>query len=185
VHKLSKHFQKCYWYWIDIRAGKPKYLSSIATSATWNDLRHGLKASRRLPRPNWHSTGISPGSYYFHFNHIQCASTSITYVPKYPLGRPSSSYLAKSSIFRSRPSIAKEEPSHLEPTNGLAGQDLSDLPARSRPPPTSMIGSMATRADLTIAQSDTTPSLLDSISSSDDPVHYAHSHQRYETVGYH
>jgi len=75
-----------------------------------------------------------------------------------------------------RSTIDEEELSHLEPTNGLAGHDQSP----SRPPPISLIGSTSTGADPIIAQSDTTFSHSDSISS-DDPVYQAHNHHRYET----
>ena len=86
-------------------------------------------------------------------------------------------------ILRLRPTIDKEEISHVEPTNSLAGHDHSDLPPPSRLLPNAMIGLTSTRADPTIAQSDTSHTgLSDTISSSDNPVYQAHNHQRYETA---
>jgi hypothetical protein len=73
-----------------------------------------------------------------------------------------------------RPTIDKEETSHLKPTNGLAGNDHSDLsPLPSRPLSTPMFGLTSTHADPLVAQSDTFPSLSVKVSSSDDPVYQA------------
>ena len=89
------------------------------------------------------------------------------------------------AILGLRPTIDKEEPSYLEPTSSLAGHDHSDFPDPTRSLPTSMIGLTATRTESTITQSDTSPSLSDGISSSDDPVHQVHNHKRYKTTCLH
>jgi hypothetical protein len=147
-----------------------KYLSSIAP---------GNLEPRRLSsaNSNWHSTSIAPSSYSFHFNYIQYHFPDLRY--QMPFWKPKSKLAGRVfAILHLRPTTDKEE---LEPTNGLAGYDRADLPSSFKPLSTSMVGLTTTRADPTIAQSDTSPSLSDDISSSDDPVHEAHNQQRYET----
>jgi hypothetical protein len=133
-----------------------------------------------LARRNSHSTGTAPSSYSLHFNDIQCFFCNIR--TQMPVWKPKSKLAGRIfAILRLRLTINKEELSHLEPPNGLAGQDHLDLPASSRPLPISIIGSAATCSDPTISQSYTSPSLSDSSSSSEHPVHQAPNHQRYET----
>ena len=153
-------------------------LSSIATSRRLGtNLRHSLDASRRGRRRNWHLTGISR------------LYTSTTSSFRMPFLKSKSKLAGRViAILRLRPTVDKEEPSDLEPTNCSAGHDHSDLPSPSRPPPISMIGLTSTRTyddDPIIAQSGTAPSLSDGISSSDDPVHQAHNHPRYENTCFH
>jgi len=83
------------------------------------------------------------------------------------------------TTLRLRPAIDKEDTSNIEPTNGLAGHDHSDLPPR--PPPRSKIGLTSTHVDPTTAHLDTASTLSDRISS-DDAAHQAVDHQRCETA---
>jgi hypothetical protein len=159
----SKH---CSWFGRPTRKagalGDQNYLSSIA-AATSRQLRQCLEAS---------STDIAPS---LHFNHVHCCCCNLRTLMPYSTPPPR----AAGRIFanrRLRPTIDEEA---LEPANGVAGHDHADLPPRSKLS-TSMIGLMATRADPTITQSDTFPSLSDTISSSDDPARQASNHRRYE-----
>jgi len=134
-------------------------------------LFHGLNGFQRL-------TGIASSSYSLHFNHIQCCFFNLR--TQMPFWKPKSKLAGRVfAILRLRPTIDKEEP---EPTNGLAGDDHADNPPPSWPLSTSMIGWTSTHADTTTAQLDTSASLSDSTSSSDNPVPQAHNHQRYVTA---
>ena len=123
----------------------------------------------------------APRSHSFHFNYVQCCCCNLRILM--PCSTPRSK-VAGRGVFancRLRPTIDQEE---FEPANEVAGHDHAEPPPRSKLS-TSMIGLMATRADPTFAQSDTSPSLSDSISSSDDPGHQVPNHRRYETGSSH
>ena len=79
------------------------------------------------------------------------------------------------AILRLRPTIDKEEP---EPMKGLAGDDHADHRPPSRSLPTSMIGWASNLVNTTTVHLDTSAGLLDSISSSDDPIPQVHNHQK-------
>jgi len=146
--------------------------------ATCTNLRHSHTSTRL---PDWHSIGIAPHSYFFHFNHIQCWFCNLhTQMPS--IRSTPTSKIAR-RVFANRrlwPTINKEKPDHLEPANSLAGHDRSDLPAPSRILPISMVRSMSesTHVNPTTARLDTSPGLSDSISSSDNSGYQVHNNQK-------
>jgi len=114
----------------------------------------------------------------FRFDHIQCCFCNLH--SQMSCTTPTSQLAGRVfAIRRLQPTIDKEESSHLEPTNSLARHDHSDVHAPSRPLPISMVGQTSTHADLTTTCLNTPPSLLDSITSSNDLTSKGKNNQKY------